>query len=388
MNLATWAFPTRILYGVGAIQKIGREAQQLGGTRALVVADPGIVSLRLVDPVVEALEEAGVVSSLFTDIDENPTEKNLRDGVAAFRAKHADVVVGVGGGSALDIAKLVRLRAFPGVHDLPLVEYDEVTAGERHISPRLPPMVAVPTTAGTGSEVGRSAVVTVEANGRKTVIFSPHLQPNVALLDPRMTATLPPRLTATTGFDALSHCLEAYLAKGEHPLCDAIALGGLRLIARNLRRACEAPDDLGARGAMMQAAMMGAVAFQKGLGACQALAHPLASDLRMQQGLAKALCLPAVVLHNAPASGERLREVSLALGVQGQGGAAGEAADLAGALGALRAALGLPSGLRAAGVADEALGQLADKAAQDASLLTNPRACSRGDLLDLYRASL
>jgi 4-hydroxybutyrate dehydrogenase len=378
MNLSTWAFPTRILFGEGAIQRISLEAHQLGGTRALVVADPSVVATRLIEPVLVALEEAGVVTSLFTDVRENPTERNILDGVASLRAKHADLVVAVGGGSTLDAAKLIRMLALPDVHDRPLIDYDEATGGDRHISPRMPAMIAVPTTAGTGSEVGRSAVVTLDANKRKTVIFSPYLQPSVAILDPKLTTTLPPRLTATTGFDALSHCIEAYLALGDHPLCDAIALGGIRLIGANLRRAFQTPDDIEARGAMQKAAMMGAVAFQKGLGAGQALAHPLANTCGIQQGLGKALCMPAVVEFNAPAAPERLRAVAEALGV----------ADLAAGLRQLRGELGLPSGLREAGVKEDLIQGLAAEAAEDASIRTNPRPCGREELLGMYRASL
>jgi alcohol dehydrogenase class IV len=378
MNPVTWTFPTRILFGEGAIRRIGLEAHQLGGSRALVVADPGVVSARLVDAVVEALEEAGVVTSLFSDIQENPGEKSVHAGVAALRAKHADLVVAVGGGSTLDVAKLIRMRALPDVHERPLLDYDEATGGERHISPRMPAMIAVPTTAGTGSEVSRSAVVTLEANRRKTVISSPHLQPSVAILDPKMTAALPPRLTATTGFDALSHCVEAYLALGDHPLCDAIALGGLKLIGESLLRSFRAPDDLAARGAMLKAAMMGAVALQKGLGAGQALAHPLANDRGIQQGLAKALCLPAVAAFNAAAAPDRVRAVAAALGVD----------DLGEGLRRLRADLGLPGGLREVGVAEGDLDALAARAAEDASIRTNPRPCGREELLDIYRSSL
>ncbi|MCS6902321.1 MAG: iron-containing alcohol dehydrogenase [Myxococcales bacterium] len=378
MNPVVWTFPTRILFGEGAIQRIGLEAHRLGGSRALVVTDPGVVAVRLVDTVMAALEEAGVVTSLFTEVKENPREASVHAGVAALRAKHADLVVAVGGGSVLDVAKLIRMRALPDVHERPLLDYDEAIGGERHISPRMPAMIAVPTTAGTGSEVSRSAVVTLEANRRKTVISSPYLQPSVAILDPKMTIGLPPRLTATTGFDALSHCIEAYLALGDHPLCDAIALGGLRLLAESLQRAYHAPADLQARGAMLKAAMMGAVALQKGLGAGQALAHPLANDRGIQQGLAKALCLPAVVSFNAVAVPERIQAVAGALGVE----------DLGEGLRKLRRELDLPHGLREVGVAEGDLADLATRAAEDASIRTNPRPCGREELLDMYLSSL
>lgn len=377
-----WSFPTRIAFGPGSVAQVGREAKVLGGTRALIVADAGVVSARLHEPVIRSLEGAGVVTSLFTDVDPNPVESNVYAGVSAFRAKQADLIVALGGGSPLDVAKLIRLKAFAGVHELPLVEYDDATGGDRHITSRVPPMIAIPTTAGTGSEVGRSGVVTLEANHRKTVIFSPHLLPNVAVLDPELTVSMPPRVTAATGVDALTHCLEAYVSRGEHPLADAIALGGLRLVGRSLRQAVRSPGDLAARGDMMKAAMMGAVAFQKGLGACHSLAHPLSSECGLHHGLANALCLPAVVEFNAPAAGDRLADAASALGVEAS------ATALAAALRALNADLGLPAGLREAGVRDEHLDRLADKAFEDACHGSNPRACTRDDLRALFVASL
>jgi alcohol dehydrogenase class IV len=242
-------------------------------------------------------------------------------------------------------------------------------------------MIAIPTTAGTGSEVGRSGVVTLDVNHRKTVIFSPHLLANVALLDPEMTRSMPPFLTAATGFDALTHCLEAYVARGDHPMADGIALEGIRHVAAHLERAVAHGGDLEARGGMMKAAMMGAVAFQKGLGACHSLAHPLSSEHGLHHGLANALCLPAVIDFNAGAAGERLARVSALLG------GAGEAGACAAAIRGLRARVGLPAGLGEAGVPRDKLDTLADLAAQDACHQLNPRSCSRDDLRRLYEAS-
>lgn len=373
-----WSFPTRILFGVGCVEQAGAEAKRLSATRALVVTDRGVVKAGLLAPLTRSLEAAGISVAVFDEVLGNPIEKNVHDGVAAFRAAQADLVVALGGGSPLDVGKLVRLKVR---HDRPLVDYDDATGGDQYITANVPPMLAIPTTAGTGSEVGRSGVVTLDANHRKTVIFSPYLLANAALLDPAMTRTMPPHVTAATGFDALTHCLEAYVAKGDHPMADGIALEGLRLAARHLERAVAHGDDLEARGGMMKAAMMGAVAFQKGLGACHSLAHPLSSECGLHHGLANALALPAVVEWNGEVAGERLAEVARILG--GEPSARG-CADV---LRKLRSAIGLPAGLRAASVQREALGRLADLAFQDACHQMNPRPCTRDDLFRLYEAS-
>ncbi len=378
MNVTTWSFPTRILFGTGAAAQTGAEAARLGAKRALVVTDKGVVKAGIVERVLGPLRAAGIEVAVFDDVLGNPIEKNVHDGVRAFRQAAADLVVALGGGSPLDVGKLIRL----GVrHTRPLVDYDDATGGDRFITADVPPMIALPTTAGTGSEVGRSGVVTLDVNHRKTVIFSPHLLANAAILDPELTRSMPPFVTAATGFDALTHCLEAYVAKGDHPMADGIALEGLKLCARHLARAVEHGDDLEARGGMMRAAMMGAVAFQKGLGACHSLAHPLSSECGLHHGLANALALPAVVEFNAPIAGERLAAVSEVLG--GEKSAAGCAATLR----RLRKAIGLPEGLGAAGVARDKLGALADLAIQDACHTLNPRPCTRDDLAALYEAS-
>jgi alcohol dehydrogenase class IV len=374
----TWSFPTRILFGVGSVAETGAEAKRVRASRALIVTDKGVVGAGLVEPVRKALEGAGVAAVVFDGVLGNPIEKNVHDGVAAFREAKADLVVALGGGSPLDVGKLVRL----GIHHTrPLVDYDDATGGDRFITDNVPPMIAIPTTAGTGSEVGRSGVVTLDANHRKTVIFSPFLMANAAILDPAMTKSMPAHVTAATGFDALTHCLEAYVAKGDHPMADGIALEGLRLVAAHLERATSHGDDLEARGGMMKAAMMGAVAFQKGLGACHSLAHPLSSECGLHHGLANALALPAVVAWNGEVAGERLARVATILG---------GAASVSGCVEALRRvrkAIGLPEGLGAAKVPRDKLPRLADLAHEDACHQLNPRPCTRGDLLNLYEAS-
>lgn len=377
-KLSVWSFPTRIVFGAGAAGQTGAEAVRLGSKRALVVTDKGVVKAGLLAPIEVSLRASGVSISVFDDVLGNPIEKNVHDGVRAFRECGADLVVAVGGGSPLDVGKLVRLGVF---HHRPLAEYDDAIGGDALITSNVPPMLALPTTAGTGSEVGRSGVVTLDANHRKTVIFSPHLMPNAALLDPELTRHLPAFLTAATGFDALTHNLEAYVAKGDHPLADGVALEGIRHVGRYLERAVKSGDDLEARGGMMKAAMMGAVAFQKGLGACHSLAHPLSSEHDVHHGLANALCLPAVCAFNAEVAGARLAEVSVLLG--GEASARGCVEILK----SLRTRIGLPEGLAVAGVPRGNVDKLADLAFQDACHVSNPRPCTQDDLRALYEAS-
>ncbi len=376
-GLVTWAFPTTIVFGAGAVRTVADHVKRVGGARALVVCDAGVVKVGIAERVRALLEEGGIAAALYSDVDPNPVEKNVFDGVAAYAAHGAQCVVSVGGGSPLDTAKLIALTV---THDRPLVDYDDATGGDRFIGAGVPPIVAIPTTAGTGSEVGRSGVVTLAATGRKTVIFSPHLLARAALLDPELTRSMPNRVTAATGFDALTHCLEAYVSLGDHPMADAIALGGLELCAAHLVRAVEHGDDLGARGGMMKAAMMGAVAFQKGLGACHSLAHPLSSEKGMHHGLANALGLPAVIEFNEAVAHERLDRVRALLDPS--------AKTCAEAVRRLRARVGLPEGLRAEGVTEADVAKLADKAFEDACHRSNPRPCTREDLASLYRASL
>jgi alcohol dehydrogenase class IV len=376
-NLVTWAFPTTIVFGAGALSVLPDHVKRIGAKRALVVCDAGVVKAGIAEKVKAVLEAQGIATQLFDAVDPNPVEKNIVDGVAAFKAHKADVVIAVGGGSPLDAGKLIALKT---THDRPLADYDDATGGDQFITSNVPPIITVPTTAGTGSEVGRSGVVTLAATGRKTVIFSPHLLAKAAILDPELTKTMPPRVTAATGFDALTHCLEAYCSLGDHPMADGIALEGLELVAKYLVRAVKDGNDLEARGGMMKAAMMGAVAFQKGLGACHSLAHPLSSEKNLHHGLANALCLPAVVDFNESVVPARIARIKSILGP--------DAKSLSDALRTLRKQVGLPDGLAAEGVTQADIAKLADKAIQDACHTLNPRPTTREDLAKLYEASL
>jgi alcohol dehydrogenase class IV len=383
-NFVLWSFPTRVVVGEGAATQCANEALQLGAKRVLLVSDRGVDRAGLLDTVRSALDAAGLAHQSVLDISSNPLESEVVSAAGTFDRFGANLVLGVGGGSVLDVAKLVRLAV---THPGPLGQYDDAIGGGAKIKGPLPPMIAVPTTAGTGSEVGRSGVVTIEATKRKTVIFSPLLLPEVAILDPLMTRTMPPHITAATGMDALTHCIEAYASIGDHPMADAIALGGIRLCHRALKAATDDGSDLKARADMLKAAMMGAVAFQKGLGACHSLAHPLSVELGMHHGLANAICLPAVLDFNRVAVPERIAEIARQLGVRGNDEST-LSFECAGAVRALRKSIGLPSNLRSQGIGESDLPRLAALAFVDTCHLQNPRRCSENDLLALYKASL
>jgi alcohol dehydrogenase class IV len=368
-EITTFWFPTKIVFGPGALRLLPQELAARGVRRPLIVTDRGLRRLPLFD---EFQAVIGREYPVFSDVDPNPTEQNVMEGLTRYHAESCDGLVGVGGGSALDAAKAMRLKV---THDLPLAAYDDLKDGSLRITGNLPPYIAVPTTAGTGSDVARSAVITVKATDRKTVIFSPHLIPSVSVSDPALTVAMPATITAGTGMDAFTHCFEAYLAKGYHPMCDAIALEGVRLAWDNLARAVSHPGDLTARRHMMMAAIMGATAFQKGLGAVHSLAHPLSTMAGMHHGTSNAVLLPPVIEFNAPVVGDRLKTLGRVLGCD----------DVAVAIRDLNAQILIAPRLRDYGVAENLLEAMAAKAIEDGCHLCNPRPCTRQDMLQLYR---
>jgi alcohol dehydrogenase class IV len=383
-SLCVMSWPTRVLLGPGALARLGEEVRALGVRRPLVVTDRGVVATGIAGRVEAALREAGLRPVLHDGIRANPTDADAVEGLAAYRAGDCDGIVAVGGGSAIDGAKLVAVSVN---HPPPLSRYDDATGGDRFVTGEIPPLVAIPTTAGTGSEVGRAAVATLPDTGRKTVIFSPRLMPRVAICDPALTVGLPRALTAWTGMDALTHAVEAYVASGFHPLADAVALDGIRRVARALPAAVRDGADLAARTDMMIAAMEGAMAFQKGLGASHALAHALTPLCGVHHGLANAIVLAAVCEFNVPAATPRLARVAVALGEPEGAPDAALAARAVERIAALARDVGIPRRLRDAGVREEDLPAVAAKAFEDASHRTNPRPCAEADLLGLARAA-
>ena len=368
MSLSTFSFPTTIVFGPGSVDRLPEELSKRSVLCPLLVTDTGLRRTPVFDRVHKLVPGAVV----FESVDPNPLEQNVLDGVTAYKQAGCDGIIALGGGSPLDAAKAIRLLV---THEGPLAGYDDNLDGSNRISSNLPPYVAIATTSGTGSEVGRSAVITIKATNRKTVIFSPHLIPSIALADPELTLDLPPHITAGTGMDAFTHNVEAFLAKGYHPMCDAIALAGAKLVWDNLPRVMDHPHDLEARSNMMMAAIMGAVAFQKGLGAVHSLAHPLSTECGMHHGTTNAILLPAVLEYNRPAVPERIAQVAALLG----GGDAAERVR------ELNRKLSIKPRLRDWGVSEAVLPALADKAVEDGCHQLNPRPCTREDLLALYR---
>lgn len=369
MSIYTYSFPTTILFGPGAVSRLPQECERRGMRRPLIVTDGGLS----MTPVMARIRELVPGAPVFSAVDPNPTEQNVLEGVAYYREHGCDSIIGVGGGSPLDAAKAIRLKA---THPLDLAEYDDNIGGDAKITADVPPYIAIATTAGTGSEVGRSAVITIAATNRKTVIFSPHLMPSLAIDDPELTLGMPRHVTAGTGMDAFTHNVEAYLSKGHHPMCDAIAIAGAKLASDNLPRVLENPKDIEGRGNMLMAAIMGATAFQKGLGATHSLAHPLSSEFGMHHGTSNAVLLPHVLEFNSAVCRERLADLGRQFG-----------ANPIERTRELNRIAGIAPRLRDHGIPESALPMLADKAIEDGCHLLNPRPCTREDLLDLYRAA-
>ena len=386
MSPSIFSFPNKIIFGVGTINTLAEQLSAYSTYKVLLVTDKGICEVGLADEVTQRLEAAEINYAIFDGVHGNPVESDVFDGVDVFQKEGCDFVIGMGGGSPLDVAKLICLKA---THPLPLAEYEVLNGGLDKISSDLPSMLAIPTAAGTGSEVGRGAVVTIKSLDRKALVFSPHLLPKVAIVDPELTAGLPKTLTAATGMDALTHNLESYLSTVYHPICDGIALAGVKLVAQNLRRAVDNGSDLEARGAMMMAAMMGAIAFQKELGVNHSLAHPLSTVADLHHGLANAILLPYTMAFNKEAATDQLKDIAAAFGVNIHTLSPEEAAQAAiDHVTQLCKDIGIPSHLREVNVESEMIPRLAEQAMADQCHLTNPRPCTEQDMINLYRQAL
>ena len=313
--ISKWNYPTAIRFGAGRIAELPDALKVAGISRPLFVTDPGLAKLPVVAKTLKMLDEAKVKYGVFADVKPNPVESNLTAGIEVFRKSRHDGVIAFGGGSALDLGKLI---AFQAGQSRPIWDFEDI--GDwwtRADAGKIAPIVAVPTTAGTGSEVGRAGVLTHEATHTKKVIFHPKMMPAIVIADPELTVGMPPFITAGTGMDALAHCLEAYCAPGYHPMADGIALEGIRLVFENLPNAFADGKDLTARANMMSAAAMGATAFQKGLGAIHSLSHPIGALYDTHHGMTNAVFMPYVLAFNRPAIEERIARLSAYLGIRG-----------------------------------------------------------------------
>jgi alcohol dehydrogenase class IV len=365
-----FSFPTQIHFGAGARRRIGEHLRAQGLRRPLVVTDRGVAGLPMFAELLGTLD--GLEAATFSDLGGNPVVSQVVAGVDAFRRHQADAILGIGGGAALDVAKAVALMAH---HPGELFDYEDGRPDARAIDGDIPYLALAPTTSGTGSEVGRSAVVSDERTRVKKIVFSPRLLARAVFADPVLTLDLPPKVTAATGMDALTHCIEAYLAKDYHPICDGIALEGLRLASRALPRCIEAPRDLEARSAMMMASMMGAIAFQKGLGVTHSFAHALSAVADLHHGLANGLMIEHALRFNLEAAPEKFRVMAQAVGLEETTGEA-----FLRWLGELKRRIGIPGGPAEAGVSAADMDRLADLAFADSCHLNNPRPCSADDM--------
>jgi alcohol dehydrogenase class IV len=373
MAVHKFAFPTTIHFGPGARKLVAAHLADAGCRRPLVVTDKGIAALPVLAEFRGTL--GGLDAGVYSGVQGNPVASQVRSGIEAYRAHKADSVIGFGGGAALDVAKVVALMA---VHPGDVLEYAWDHPKVRPIDQPLPHFVALPTTAGTGSEVGRSSVISEDTTHVKRIIFSPALLAKAVFADPELTLGLPPSITAATGMDALTHNIESYLSPAYHPLCDGIALEGVRIAARALPVAVRDPSNLEARSGMLMASMMGAIAFQKDLGAVHSCAHALSTVADLHHGLANGVMIDHVMRFNRAAADAKMAELARVAGV----------ADLVEWLTALKAELGIPAKLGALGVKQEQVPRLVEIALADICHQTNPRPCSKQDFEQLFEAAL
>ena len=388
MTISRFAFPTTIHFGAGASALVADHLKAKGIKRPLIITDKGLAPLPVARKFAQSLADGGLAVAAFSGIWGNPMASMVGTGVAAYRAHGADAVVGFGGGAALDVAKLVALMATNAGDDV--LEYAWDHPQVRPIANPLPYFVALPTTSGTGSEVGRSSVVSDDKTHVKKIVFSQSLLAKVVFADPALTLDLPPQITAATGMDALTHNIESYLSPAYHPLCDGIALEGVRIAARALPVAVREPSNLAARGDMLMASMMGAIAFQKDLGAVHSCAHALSTVADLHHGLANGIMLDHVMRFNLSAAAGKMAELARVAQVPGAGtmNEADAAAAFIDWIVRLKAQLGIPAKLAASGVNTGHIDALVAVAIDDICHQTNPRPCTREDFAQIFAAAI
>ncbi len=378
--VGNWSYPTAIKFGAGRITELPDACAQAGITKPLLVTDRGLASLPVTAQTLDVMEAAGLGRAVFADVDPNPNETNLSAGVAAYNAGGHDGVIAFGGGSGLDLGKMV---AFMAGQSRPVWDFEDV--GDwwtRANADVIAPIIAVPTTAGTGSEVGRASVITNSETHEKKIIFHPKVLPSVVICDPELTIGMPPAITAGTGLDAFAHCVEAYSSPHYHPMSQGIALEGMRLVKEYLPRAYADGADIEARAQMMSAAAMGATAFQKGLGAIHAMSHPIGAHFNTHHGTTNAVCMPTVLAFNAPAIADRFGAVAAYLGIDG--GFDGFCSFVQG----LNDSLGIPRRLSDMGVTEDSIPTLVKSAITDPSCGGNPIELTEANLEQLFRTAL
>lgn len=371
-------YPTLIRFGSGCIDEIGAHLKEKGKMSPLIVTDPTIPNLPFFEEIKSLLKKEGLNVSEFHEIDKNPIKKNVLAGVDAFHASNSDSIIGLGGGASMDVARAIALKAH---HDRDLFDYDDALGGDKYVTGEIPYFITVPTTSGTGSEVGRSAVIAEDDTHKKRILFSPKLMPSQVFADPALTLGLPPHITAATGMDALTHNIEAYFAKGFSPLCDGVALEGIRLCAESLVDATK-NSNLENRSKMQMAALMGATSFQKGLGVVHSLAHPLSTLYDTHHGLANAIMLPYGVEFNADICKDKIEFLCQFLGLE-------KSVDsFLNWIHGLNKELGMPEGLKSLGIKEDGIDALSELALADVCHQCNPKVCTLEDFKALYSKAI
>lgn len=375
----TFNFPTPIRFGAGVIKELGSYLKDNNLSSPLLVADSNVAKLTFFKDIQKNLAGQGLSTEVFKDMHKNPVKSDVLNGGDLYHNTNRDCVIGIGGGVAIDVARAIVLRVG---HTRDLFDYDDLIGGDKYVTEEVPHFITVPTTSGTGSEVGRSAIISEDDTKKKRILFSPKLLAKIVFADPLLTMELPPFITAATGMDALTHNMEAYLAKGFHPMCDGIALEGISLIKESLITATKSPD-VRSRSKMLLASLMGAVAFQKGLGIVHSLAHPLSSLLDTHHGLANAVNLPYGMEFNYNGLEDRFDKMGNALGL-----GVGSGAKVIPALFELNDALGLPIRLRDIGVKTSHIEALSQLALEDFCHPSNPKLVTKNDFETIYKKAL
>jgi alcohol dehydrogenase class IV len=372
-------FPTTIRFGAGSSKELPDYLIKNNLLKPLIVTDPTVAQLGFFKDIIQDLKQKNISVEVFYDIHKNPVKSDVYKGADAFDRTERNAIVGIGGGAALDVARAIVLRVN---HREDLFKYDDLIGGDVYVTNDVPHFVTIPTTAGTGSEVGRSAIIADDVTHQKKILFSPKLLAKIIFADPVLTQDLPPFITAATGMDALTHNMEAYLAKTPHPLCEGIALEGISLIHQSLQKAVNTPD-LESRSKMLIASLMGAVAFQKGLGVVHSLAHPLSSLLDTHHGLANAVNIPYGMEFNIAGCEEKFKRIARVLDLKEETGRA-----VVNYLFDLNSKIKIPHKLREIGVKQEHVETLSDLAIADFAHPNNPKPVSREDFKSLYLKAL
>ncbi len=377
--ISQFNFPTTIRFGAGVVKELGDYLKKNNWVRPLIVTDPTVRELPFFKGIVTDLQNAGISVEVFSDIHKNPVKSDVYKGSEAYDQTQRDSIIGIGGGAGLDVARAVLLRIN---HREDLFKYDDLIGGDVYVTNDVPPFITIPTTAGTGSEVGRSAIIADDETHQKKILFSPKLLAKIVFADPLLTMELPAFITAATGMDALTHNMEAFLAKNYHPICDGIALEGMRLINESLETATKNPD-VASRSKMLLGSMMGAIAFQKGLGVVHSLAHPMSSLLDTHHGLANAVNIPYGMKFNIAGNEDKFKRMAQTLNLKDLSGDA-----VVNYLFDLNSRINIPHKLSAVGVKPEHIETLADLAFADFAHPNNPKPVSREDFKQLYLEAL